>query len=174
MTMTEPIKWPSREEWAKDRRTPYIDSAPDTADYSIEAYMTPAESASLKAAMRERWKELGRQMRQAGGKDVKNEQGYNDFQWRRKCISAGLKLIAQGTMPWLREHYHGAEDLVQELQARYEAARMAEIGKWEQEVAQTPIDDAAWDAELKRRAQVDAYLKPIDDLKRRLDQLERR
>jgi len=158
MTMTEPIiEWPTREEWAKRRRTPYIDLAPDT-NWSIASYATPVEIEALKRAMRERWSELGSQMRQAGEKDAKNENGDNDFQLQRECINRGPKLIEEGTMPWSVEHYRGAEDLLQELQARYEAGRKAEIEKWEAEVAQTPIDDAAWDKELKRRAEIDACL----------------
>ena len=48
----------SRKEWARQRRTPYVDLMPE-ASTAIADYATPEEIAALQAAMRERRKEAG-------------------------------------------------------------------------------------------------------------------
>ncbi len=59
--------WPSREEWSKERRAPYFDRFPRTSD-SLAEYATLEEIAALKADLRERWKQLGKKMREITGK----------------------------------------------------------------------------------------------------------
>jgi hypothetical protein len=38
---------------------------------------------------------------------------------------------------------------------RFETAEQKAIEEWEQKIAQTPIDDAAWEEELERRRDIE-------------------
>jgi hypothetical protein len=120
---------------------------------AISEYATAEEIDALNRALRERWKRLGQQMRKPGF------DGESEFreQWvDRKSINRGLKLIARGELPILLDDYSGAKDLLAPFHARYEAAKAASWKRRKEEIAETPIDDAAWNAELQRRAWLDA------------------
>src|SRR5215470_10341227 len=56
-------------------------------------YATPAEIDALLVALRERRKELGREMKRLGGKDAVGEDGYNEQQLKRGCINRAIKAI---------------------------------------------------------------------------------
>jgi hypothetical protein len=144
-------QWPSREEWARQRRTFYCDQLPDIST-SLADYATPAEIRALAAAMRALWQELGREMRRKGNRR-------EELQSARQTVNRGLKLIRRGELPLALEDYQGAEDILADLHTRYEAAKVEACERRAREIAQAAIDDGAWDAELERRAKVDRYLK---------------
>lgn len=143
------LNWPTREEWAKQRRTAYYDLTPDVSEVLAD-YATTEEIAELQFAMRERWKQLGRKTRSEGSDD--------DLSWKRRCINRGLKLIRNGELPFCLQDCAGAQDLIAPFKARYEAAKADLYETARLEIERRPIDDAAWEKELKRRAQVEKWL----------------
>ena len=56
------------------------------------------------------------------------------------------------------EDYAGAEDLLAPFHARYMAAEVDVRKREKLEAAERPIDDAAWNAELERRTEIERYL----------------
>ena len=107
-------RWPSREEWAKQRRTAcYLDH--QKISDRISDYATTAEIEALQIALRERWKQLGREIRKLGGR---GEAGTRELCYKRQSINRGLKLVRNGELPLALED-HGASDLLSELHARY-------------------------------------------------------
>jgi len=72
--------WPSREEWVERRRsTSYVNQ--QEISTAIGDYSTLEELKALVAAMRERWKQLG--------KDARSLASENQLYWQRKCINRG-------------------------------------------------------------------------------------
>jgi hypothetical protein len=88
--------WPSREEWAKQRRTPYYDRFLCTSN-SLAVYATPEEIAALKAALRKRWRNLGKEMRELRGNAASGV--ISDLKSDRSSLQWALALIAQGELP---------------------------------------------------------------------------
>jgi hypothetical protein len=140
--MVRKRNWPSREAWTKSRRSP-AGRMPNASD-RIADYATPDEIDELKAAMRERLKKLGL-------KPARDE----DARLKRRCINRGLKLLNDGELPFTLEAIAGAEDLLAPFHARYNAAASKLAKRALEEIARTPVDDAAWEAELKWRAKVE-------------------
>jgi len=147
--------WPSREEWAKERRAPYYDRFPDTSN-SLAEYATSEEIATLKAALRKRWKQLGREMRELSGNDADNVT--RNLKSDRSSIQWALTLIDEGELPIHPETFSGAEDILAPLHERYEAAEIKLHERTLREIERTPIDDDAWSAELRRRAHAEGWL----------------
>jgi hypothetical protein len=146
--------WPSREQWAKERRTPYYDRFPDTSD-SLAEYATPEEIAALKAALGERWNHLGTKIRELGGRDASDVT--RNLQSDRSSIKWALKIIDEGGLPCQLETFSGAKDIFAPFHERYGASEIELRERTLREIEQTPIDDNAWNAELKRRARVEAW-----------------
>jgi hypothetical protein len=88
--------WPSREEWAKERRTPYYDRFLSTSN-SLAEYATPEEIAALKAALRKRWRNLGKEIRELRGNAASGV--ISDLKSDRSSLKWALVLIAQGELP---------------------------------------------------------------------------
>jgi len=137
--------WPSRAEWAKARRTAYHDRFPDTPT-ALANYATPQETAALKAALRERWKELGRKAR--------NEPDDKTLPWQRRCINRAIQLIDANELPLSLEDTSGAKDIFAPFHAKYAAARAELHERTLRKIEQTPIGDDAWTKELQRRSRV--------------------
>ena len=121
---------------------------------SLADYATRDEIAALKIALRERWKLLGKRMRDLGKCDL----AAHEIRANRKSINRGLNLIEEGELPIQVDDYSGAKDILSPFHAQYHAARDVLWKRKELEVAKTPINDEAWEAELKRRARVDQWL----------------
>ncbi len=103
---------------------------------SLSGY-TAQEIDDLKTAMRERWKQLGKKMRELKGKD---DDGARKLKDDRTCINRALWWIERGKLPiYLTEYRRGAEDILAPFHARYEM--------WK-------TDDAAMNAEFKRRVEI--------------------
>jgi hypothetical protein len=151
--------WPSREEWAKDQRTPYYDHfeggegsiiSNRLADYADETTI----AAAIKA-LESLWRELGRQMRAC--QDAEQKEILKD---RRAGINCALKTMRAGEIP--SEHAECRSVLSSAILAPFDeprdAALKAAYEQREREIAATPIDDAAWAKELQRRAHVEKWL----------------
>jgi hypothetical protein len=153
--------WPSREEWAEQRRTPYYDRFEDLrfkgdlADCGSEA-----EIAAIIQTLRARWSELGRQMKTASKEPTDprwpRSSRYEDLRSDRRVVNDAIKRMRDGQ--WPEYSYVYIKDVLAPLaplRARYDAARKAAEGERCREIEATPIDDAAWEAELRRRANLD-------------------
>jgi hypothetical protein len=66
----------------------------------------------------------------------------------RRVTRETIAAIDAGLVP---EHHGIRVPLLDEIFARYDAARRAADEAWAVEVARRPIDDAAWERELERR-----------------------
>jgi hypothetical protein len=142
-------EWPTREEWARDRRAPYIDRFDDVpVSNRASDYATADEIEAEVARLREHWKRLGRVLRSAPTQEARWQ-----AQDQRRRHNRAIALLREDTVPVLATDGGG---LVPELTARYERARLAAMDRRRHEIAGTPIDDAAWAAELERRAALDA------------------
>ena len=102
---------------------------------AILDYCTPEEVVRLKNA-------LLRRFRRVTGETPE------DVRHARGCLRSAIRAIEHGKVP-LYYAIDGAEDLLQAIRERYEAAR---------EKAQAPIDDdeAAWEKEKERRSILEA------------------
>jgi hypothetical protein len=168
--------WPTREQWAEQRRTVYFDMEnPNPAD---SLYASDSETAQAIAAVkecrlnfiqaqRERERALGPLGRQRGESESaynKRSRAFSKEQiqtfvntpssspYSLRELNEVLKQLEAGTVPW-RWVFGPARKPLDAILARYKAACGAAQAAWEQEVAQTPVDDAAWEQELARRRQ---------------------
>ena len=176
--------WPTRDEWAYRRKHPYLDGdvvAPVTR--AIAAYASPQEisetMAKLNALQRTLFRTMRAIKREAGSllrqpKETslhyvtrclampESERApltaYDRARWHRQDVRRALQAILQEqTLPL--EVAHHSEELVAilgPLVQRWSVASRAEHDRCTKEIAdRTPIDDAAWQRELERRAGFD-------------------
>src|SRR5262245_45590155 len=59
-------QWPTREAWAQNQRSFAWQAADEGVSSRLSDYASQAQIADLISRLRERWKELGRQMKTAG------------------------------------------------------------------------------------------------------------
>ena len=172
-----PRKWPSREEWAEGRRTPYSDNCPRASE-TLSLYATPDEVQAIITGLKRSYSASGHQMRQmktaypdlitrlcdsrgCGGflrlsdDEQKCVEPFMHARWNRKEINRALKMIAKDDLPMCEEDGGHLPEFAEVL-ARYEKANAAVVAAWQEKIAQSPIDDAAWEAELDWRRRVDA------------------
>jgi hypothetical protein len=178
-------EWPSREEWAKMRRTPYADMFGDVhVSETLSDYASPAEIDAVIAEARALWDAMGVEMKKLGP-------AMSDREWRElyhsmlgdrekldklmesdACHRIALRddrsdlnrrVIKLLRKNWLPRHFgliSWEEKLPKlvELRRRYDEARDAAVEARKREIESRPIDDAAWESELRRRASVKAWL----------------
>ena len=177
--------WPSREQWARARQLPYWDNETgcpfaDKYSHRLSDYATAEEIAALIEALKELYRKLGRDLKTERLRAAKQQSGESDrahfqrFQATpeaeraaffeatearrgRSDINGALKEIRDDKIPgrW-RNREKAVEELVAPFVARYAAAHNAAHEVWKQERLQTPVDDAAWEEELCRRADLEA------------------
>lgn len=151
----------------------------------LSAYASPEEIEALIAALRALWKSEGARLRALHVPTElsrQSKESYGAFWIRldetpgardllaavdahkdcRKFINETIKLLSKGDLPKWRqvEFRYLLEDakvnaILGPIQARYDAAKEAATEKRKQEILATPIDDQAWDKELKRRASIE-------------------
>jgi hypothetical protein len=155
--------WPSREEWAKRRTTYYGDHDGNVVcSRRLADYATPGEAAAARQALLELWRSLGREMREAkaaAGSEADRARRLDDCRYRRHTIRRVLReTLDAGLVPWRVNDIGSLDDvpssfalLVERYRAGWDAAEEA----YAAEIATTPVDDAAWQAELERRAGID-------------------
>jgi hypothetical protein len=172
-------KWPDREHWAYNRTHLFFDERPEVS-WEAEKYGTPAEVAAIVAALKARWSQLGRDMRtikaripellrQPGETDADCTSRYIAMseadqdrvgeywsrQHRRRQLNAALKSLRAGRLPYWYDLDEEDRGLLQPLTRRYEAALKKAEKALIRERAATPVDDAAWEAELAWRRKMD-------------------
>jgi hypothetical protein len=171
-------RWPSREEWAKDRRTYYGDDQ-NPASRRLSEYASPAEVEVIIGALKQSYHDLGRCLAEAKAavgaacqQPAETNKQYSarwalmsdpeqslmkkvyDAKDQRRVINRALKLIARDELPFLRDE-GGTRFEIAVATARYEAACRAAEQALRDEVAQQPIDDAAWEEQLQWRAWIE-------------------
>ena len=173
------IRWPTREQWARGRRIVYADM--ETPAHFLQRYddlVPPALFAAARVELDALWKALGPLARTA--RRPKVEELWRTGQITLEEAQARIETpgdaahdcryeIRENQKRWpgliLVPHSYdrcvvafpavGAAHPLTTVRA-YTAACAERAGRarsdWEAEVAQTPIDDAAWAEELARRA----------------------
>jgi hypothetical protein len=178
-------QWPTREEWAESQRAFYYDRF-EYLDFDarLSAFTSPTEVETLISALQELWKAEGAQLRALNIprklKQQRGESGASHFKrWMemntadqelmtdgatlksaRRCINKTIKVLRDNRVPyWISGG--GIGEILKPILARYEAARKAAEEKRKQEILATSIDDAAWEEELQRRADLDQRHKVV-------------
>ena len=97
------------------------------------------------------WCELGRRL---------NNEPDDDVRRKRQGINRALKALRSGEVPGepLECRYGVPADILAPFDAKRTAAREAALATLRRKVEATPIDDAAWDAELQWRQRIDARI----------------
>jgi hypothetical protein len=186
----ESIKWPSREEWARQHRTYYGDSDDLRVSDRLADYATPEEIAEALAEAKALWAEMGRQMKKAGAAltDAEYRKRFREaLQTSRQEVDKFvdspesnriylrdqrsrlnrhiIKPLREGWLPrssspgnWVESFRADELPKTCELCRRYWIAWHAAYEAKKAEYAARPIDDAAWEEELRRRESVTAWL----------------
>jgi hypothetical protein len=141
--------WPSREQWAERRRSVAWASDPPTASRELLLYASPGEIDAAIVSLKKLWADLGRQM-----KASEDAWTYRDL---RHEINDVLGQLRNSKVPWRVVASIRTQPL-DVIVARYEAAVQATHERFAAECAARPIDDAAWEEELRRRARVEQWL----------------
>lgn len=182
-------RWPTRDEWAYREQHPYWDSetgCPFDRDYShrLSDYATAEEIAALTTALKDLYRELGRELRAATARinpSDRQQRGEGKGTWfqcfrqlppeaketfceaervkdKRSQINNLLVRIRNDAIP---DHtrrgslFGRAELLVTPSVERHAAAMHAARERWEQKCLLIPVDDAAWEKELQRRERIE-------------------
>jgi hypothetical protein len=170
--------WPSREEWAKTERTPYADRFEDLGvSRCASDYATPSEIDAAITALKALYADEGRKLkaaklaagplsRQPGETKLAHVRRYYSatteggraalvpvytHEERRQEINEAIKDLRNDTLPNHRS-WAGVEDIIAPMENRWLAAHAAASEALRKEIEATPIDDAAWERELQRRA----------------------
>ena len=180
--------WPSREDWAHNERTFYVDiedSVRDGVSQQAADYATPDEIETAAKAMLTLRNQLLRDLRQAKqeagdaldrpGEDVVEYQHryyrltdeqqaqvgkVQTIEDRRKNLFQAAKALRGGHLPGAYYLHHAGElpPDADAITARYGAAVDAKVDEVRQRIETAPIDDDAWQEELERRAEVRRWL----------------
>jgi hypothetical protein len=174
--MTTHHEWPNREEWAERRRTMYVDMRPDDVSKLAHHYMSEHEIHVIINKLTSRRNQLGKELREGKKRCPqafrrkgetstefshrwyalsKEEMEFDVWTWPRSQIFQAVKLLTRGIIPILPSDGGDCPELA-ELQQRYEVAYEAAEERLRAKVEATPIDDEAWAAELRWRAEMDA------------------
>lgn len=191
--------WPSRDEWARNRRTVYaddVDKVVEAVSADPAVYATPAEIAQAAAELGDYWRSLGRQVRDANrdavavfplhGSRNRKRAAVLAFARERDRLSDEDKAVVEHAEA-LKHHRQLVNSAVDQLVgadgrawlhawtvdnaerwmpagtcptwraivARWKAACDRAADEYRAQVAQRPVDDAAWNGELRRRADIE-------------------
>ena len=148
--------WPTREQWAERTRSAYWDGDsphPYQASREVSRYASAEEIAVAIIALKKLWADYSRQIKAADDPW--------DLRIQRSGINLAIKQLRNGSVPgysglipWARLR---ALPALETILARYEAAVKAGDEKYIAECAARPVDDAAWQNELERRAEIDRW-----------------
>lgn len=172
--------WPSREEWAKHRRTAYAEETPYSPS-KVTDYASDAEEINEAIAeLRARWKVCGQEMAEAKGAagELAQQPGETGMQYlsryyamteaeqdlsyrpekcrdERKMINEVIRYLRDGELYWRARNVLSSSPMLSRIWDRYEAALQRANDARIEEIANKPIDDAAWEQELERRAEIE-------------------
>jgi hypothetical protein len=173
----EQYQWRTREEWAKDRHAFHHDRFENLA---IEFMLTDEEVHLALQALRELWKAQGKRLRalkipaawrQQPGESQKAHharinampQADQDLwraqaepRWMIDAINKATKALKEGLAADLvRIHDKEVKEILTPILGRYQEAKDVATKVRKQKILATPIDDAAWEKECQRRAEID-------------------
>jgi hypothetical protein len=164
--------------WDSETGCPFADKY----SHRFSGYATPDEIAAAITALEGLWRQHGRRMRELKAKGSplyrqpqEDESAYlhrvfamsiaemaianepDEMKRWRHYIKKWLIDLRADRFPFVRNCDGGeaAVAILQPITQRYESARDAAEAAWKQETLLTPIDDAAWEAELEWRRQCD-------------------
>lgn len=171
--------WPSREQWAKNQRSTYWDNetgCPFADDYShqLSDYASAEEGAAAIEAVKVRLKTIRKLCREANkglgplgrqlgeSKRAYHERLFNMTRSDRDRVidslgpddqpfKKALKTLTDGFIPRYWNNSTEPPAPLGEIIQRYAAARQRAQEDWIAMIEATPIDDAAWEEELRRR-----------------------
>jgi hypothetical protein len=171
--------WPSREEWAIRQRTAYYDDAPSVSD-AVAQYASPVEIEQVIADLKARWKGCGREMttaKKAAGSLAKQpteteiayiqryltmteaeqdlSQRPEDFRRERKLINEVIRKLRDGELCWRAQKVSSVSPTLSTILDRRHAEGKRIFNEWAERVANTPIDDAAWEQQLEWRKEME-------------------
>jgi len=156
LSTARPMKLFTRAKWARWRRRPLFgDEDIDWSGLSgrVADYATADEIAAWIAALEAEWRNRTPALRAATRGEGTHHPG--QLREQRRQLRVARQILQAGRCPdhgeWRREP---VSSILASLVARYEAAQQAYIEAKTRERAETPIDDAAWAAELARRRQI--------------------
>jgi hypothetical protein len=121
--MKRPFEWPSRERWAEQHQRPYWDEGDpcpyyDNYSHQLSDYATPEEITALTASLKERYRELGRELKAANLriKPWRQQRGEGQVAWYRRFRQLPVKdqeaLHAAGN---LRDERSNINDLLTKI-----------------------------------------------------------
>jgi hypothetical protein len=171
--------WQTREEWAKRVRSGCYEEIPATPT-ELADYASEDEAARAVGELKQLWRQRGRAMQELKAKHplAFMRSGETGKSWKgryaalseddrriaeeifrlqdcRQRINRSIADIQQGTVPWRKSPvFRSAGDLVRTanlIVQRYVDARQRTFDAYREEAAKRPIDDAAWEEELRRR-----------------------
>jgi hypothetical protein len=128
--------WSTREEWAEAQRTVFMgmNENPNPPSRHLSDYANEQETAAAIQSLYQAKRGLAK-----------------NAYWRQE-INSAIRELRSGKVPekalWLENPPAPFDVIVK----RYRAAKDATDTKWKAEIAARPIDDAAWQKELERRA----------------------
>jgi hypothetical protein len=154
----------------------------DRYSHHLSDYATPEEIDAAIDALENLWRQYGRKMRELKLKGSPLHRQPDEKQsafLHRFCAMSKADMDVACEPDMLRAYRRNIkmalamlrEDCVADLWAcdvgdaraiiapfieRYKAAFAAARNEWNREMAQTPVDDAAWEKELRRRKQIEA------------------
>jgi Family of unknown function (DUF6011) len=159
--------WPIREEWAERRRehpgllpADYLSTQPKFPSSRFDDHASYPEFLSVFAALKQAWRDLGREVRAAAkGSDAKwaASAKRQDINLLINTLDNGGHLnfpICGGHRFLTREDLLALVPLLGEIEARYTVAREAAKAahdQWWQNRPPADVGDEAWAAELERR-----------------------
>jgi hypothetical protein len=132
MTIQAPrIQWPLRDRWAAPRQPKYPDGS---LPWSLSAFATSAEIDSLIRALQQ----------------VHETQ----VGVARRQVTEAIKKLRSDTLPYLPA-IPEAQRLLEPLRRRQRDAHELHKKAWSHHRDDRPVDDAAWEVELQRRAAIE-------------------
>ena len=141
--------WPTREQWAENRRALYEGPG---SDWRLSQHASEVEIAAAIAACENLWRDLGRQMKTASKEPrskFKFDTEYDELRSRRKIINIALKKMRDDTLPY--DVDEALTEMFAPFYERQHRKREADTEAARREKEATPIDDAAWERELQQR-----------------------
>jgi hypothetical protein len=141
--------WPSREQWAERRSSVSWATDPPATTRELPLYASPEEIEAAIVSLKKLWAGLGREMKAA-----EDPWNYRD---RRREINDVIGQLRNCEVPW-RVLDSIRTPSLDVIVTRYRAAVQATHERFVAKCAARPIDDAAWQEELERRARIDQWL----------------
>jgi hypothetical protein len=146
------MRWPSREQWAKRRRTFYDDDHVVRVSEALADYATESDQRAAIAELGDLWRDLGRQLRAATDRQRKS-----DFRIWRALTRRVINTLKRGEFPRYVPPIAEQSAAFMKIVERHAKRVAAEKDLQRRKIEALPIDDAAWNRELGRRKRIEQH-----------------